>query len=150
MKVIFLEDVKGKGKKGEVKEVAVGYAHNYLLKNKLAKEATPANLRELKAQIAASEREEEEILQEAKALKDKLEKEENAIEIRTKAADDGRLFGSVTTKQIVEQAKKQMGITLDKRKMNMPTAMRAVGTQKLEIKLHPEVTATLTVRVLAE
>lgn len=150
MKVIFLEDVKGKGKKGEVKNVAIGYANNYLFKNKLAKEATPGSLNELKAQKIASDREEEEILKEAEELKEKLEKEENAIEIYTKAADDGRLFGSVTTKQIAEQAKKQLNISLDKRKINMPVPMRSVGTQKMEIKLHPEVIATLTVRVLAE
>lgn len=150
MKVIFLKDVKGKGKKGDVKEVAVGYAQNFLLKNGLAKEATPGNVKELDAQKKATAREEEAILKEAEEIKSQLENEENVIEIQTKAAEDGRLFGSVTTKQIAAQTKKQLGISLDRRKINMAVPMRAVGTQKMDVKLHPEVVATLTVRVLPE
>lgn len=150
MKVIFLKDVKGKGKKGDVKEVAVGYAQNFLLKNGLAKEATPGNVKELDAQKKATAREEEAILKEAEEIKIQLENEENVIEIQTKAAEDGRLFGSVTTKQIAAQTKKQLGISLDRRKINMAVPMRAVGTQKMDVKLHPEVVATLTVRVLPE
>lgn len=148
MKVIFLKDVKGKGKKGEVKEVAVGYAQNFLLKKGLAKEATPGNLSELTAQKKATAREEAEALKEAQEIKEQLEKEENAIEIKTKAADDGRLFGSVTSKQVAEETKKQLGIELDKRKIDMKMPMRAIGTQKMDVKLHPKVTASLTVRVL--
>lgn len=150
MKVIFLQDVKGKGKKGEVKNVADGYANNYLLKNGLAKEATSGNVKELEAQKKAKKREKAEELAEAKELKEMLEKDDNAIEIRTKAAEDGRLFGSVTTKQIAQEAKKQFGIKLDKRKIDMKIPMRSLGSQKMDVKLHKDVTAELTVRVLPE
>lgn len=150
MKVIFLQDVKGKGKKGEVKEVPNGYANNFLLKKGLAKEATSSAVSELKGKKKAKEKEEAEILQEAEELKVFLEKDENAIEIKTKAAEDGRLFGSVTTKQIASAAKKQLGVELDKRKIDMKVAMRSLGTQHLSVKVHPQVTAEITVRVLPE
>lgn len=150
MKVIFLQDVKGKGKKGEVKEVPNGYANNFLLKKGLAKEATSSAVSELKGKKKAKEKEEAEVLQEAEELKVFLEKDENAIEIKTKAAEDGRLFGSVTTKQIASAAKKQLGVELDKRKIEMKVAMRSLGTQHLSVKIHPQVTAEITVRVLPE
>lgn len=150
MKVIFLKDVKGKGNKGEVKDVAVGYGRNYLIKNGFAIQATPGNMKELEAQNKANEREEAEVLREAEEVKNKIEDKDNVVEIYTKAAEDGRLFGSVTTKQIAIKAKKQLGVSLDRRKMNMPMPMRSVGTQKIDVKIHPEVTGTLTVRVLPE
>lgn len=150
MKVIFLQDVKGKGKKGEIKEVPNGYANNFLLKKGLAKEATSSAVSELKGKKKAKEKEEAEVLQEAKELKDFLEKDETAVEIKTKAADDGRLFGSVTTKQIASAAKEQLNVELDKRKINMKVPMRSVGSQTLDVKIHPEVTAELKVRVLPE
>lgn len=150
MKVIFLQDVKGKGKKGEVKEVPNGYANNFLLKKGLAKEATSSSVSELEGKKKAQEKQEAEILEEAKELKEFLEKEENAIEIKTKAAEDGRLFGSVTTKQIASAAKKQLNVSLDKRKIDMNVPMRSLGTQKMDVKIHPQVTAEITVRVLSE
>lgn len=150
MKVIFLQDVKGQGKKGEVKNVSAGYANNYLIKNGLAKEATSGSLKELNAQKKAKKREEQEELEEAKKIKEMFEKDENTIEIRTKAADDGRLFGSVTTKQVANEVKKQLGVKLDKRKIEMKVPMRAVGTQTMSVKLHRDVTAELRVRVMAE
>ncbi|MEK6190505.1 MAG: 50S ribosomal protein L9 [Carnobacterium alterfunditum] len=150
MKVIFLADVKGKGKKGDIKNVADGYAHNFLLKNNLAKEATSASVSELKGKLKADEKKEEEILQESKKVKEFLEKEENAIEIKSKAADDGRLFGSVTTKQIAAAAEKQLNIKLDKRKIELPVPIRSLASMKIDVKIHPEVVATITVRVLPE
>lgn len=150
MKVIFLADVKGKGKKGDIKDVADGYAHNFLLKNNLAKEATSASVSELKGKIKADEKKEEEILQESKKVKEFLEKEENAIEIKSKAADDGRLFGSVTTKQIAAAAEKQLNIKLDKRKIELPVPIRSLASMKIDVKIHPEVVATITVRVVPE
>ncbi|MBT2733003.1 50S ribosomal protein L9 [Carnobacterium sp. ISL-102] len=150
MKVIFLADVKGKGKKGDIKNVADGYAHNFLLKNNLAKEATSASVSELKGKIKADEKKEEEILQESKKVKEFLEKEENAIEIKSKAADDGRLFGSVTTKQIAAAAEKQLNIKLDKRKIELPVPIRSLASMKIDVKIHPEVVATITVRVVPE
>ncbi|MFL2078380.1 50S ribosomal protein L9 [Marinilactibacillus psychrotolerans] len=146
MEVILLKDVKGTGKKGEIKNVSDGYANNFLLKKGLAKEATEAARKELNAKKKAVKREESEILESAKQDKKKIE--ENPIEIYEKAAEDGRLFGSVTTKQIAKEIEKQLGIKVDKRKINQEIPMRALGAQKVEVKLHKEVTAELTVRVL--
>lgn len=148
MEVILLKDVKGTGKKGETKNVSDGYANNFLIKKGLAKEATPAAKKELSMKKKAEQREEAEILEEAKKQKELLE--ENPIEIIEKAADDGRLFGSVTTKQIAKEIQKQLGIKVDKRKIDQALPMRAVGTQSVDIKLHKEVTADVTVRVLAQ
>lgn len=150
MKVIFLEDVKGKGKKGDVKNVADGYAHNFLIKNGLAKEATSGSLSELKGKVKAEEKQQAEIKQEAEELKALLEKESNAIVIKAKAAEDGRLFGSITTKQIAAAAQKQLGIKLDKRKIELNVPIRTVTSMKLDVKVHPEVVATMTVNVLPE
>ncbi|MFC6463493.1 50S ribosomal protein L9 [Marinilactibacillus sp. GCM10026970] len=147
MEVVLLKDVKGTGKKGEIKNVSDGYANNFLLKKGLAKEATNSAVKELSAKKNAMKREENEILEAAKQDKKKIE--ENAIELHEKAAEDGRLFGSVTTKQIAKELEKQLGIKVDKRKLNQPMPMRAVGSQNVEVKLHKEVTAELTVRVTA-
>lgn len=150
MKVIFLEDVKGKGKKGDIKNVADGYAHNFLIKNGLAKEATSGSLSELKGKVKAEEKQQAEIKQEAEELKALLEKESNAIVIKAKAAEDGRLFGSITTKQIAAAAQKQLGIKLDKRKIELNVPIRTVTSMKVDVKVHPEVVATMTVNVLPE
>ncbi len=116
MEVILLKDVKGTGKKGEVKNVSDGYANNFLLKKGLAKEATAGAKQELNMKKKAQKREEQEILEAAE--KDKETIENGSIEIKEKAADDGRLFGSVTTKQIAKELEKQLGIKVDKRKIN--------------------------------
>ncbi|MCA9765549.1 MAG: 50S ribosomal protein L9 [Carnobacterium sp.] len=150
MKVILLKDVKGKGKKGEVKNVADGYAHNFLIKNGLAKEATTGSLSELKGKIHAEEKQQAEIKQEAQEVKNLLEKESNALVIKSKAAEDGRLFGSITTKQISAAAQKQLGIKLDKRKIELNVPIRTVTSMKVDVKIHPEVVATMTVNVLPE
>ena len=146
MEVILLKDVKGTGKKGEVHEVADGYAQNYLLKNNLAKKATSGAKKVRNAKLEAKEREREEELEKAKEQKEILEN--NAVEIYEKAADDGRLFGSVTTMKIADAVEEQLGIKVDKRKMTQKIPMRALGTQNVEVKLHKKVTATLTVRAL--
>ena len=100
MKVIFLQDVKGKGKKGDVKNVADGYAQNFLIKNGLAKEATTASLSTLAGQKKAEEKHNAELLAQAKELKEFLEKEETVVTIKAKAGEDGRLFGAIPAKQI--------------------------------------------------
>lgn len=150
MKVILLKDVKGKGKKGEVKNVADGYAHNFLIKNGLAKEATTGSLSELKGKVQAEEKQQAEIKREAQETKELLEKESNAIQIKSKAAEDGRLFGSITTKQIAAAAQKQLGIKLDKRKIELNVPIRTVTSMKIDVKVHPEVIATMTVNVSPE
>ena len=146
MEVILLKDVKGTGKKGEIKTVSPGYANNFLLKKGLAKEATSGAKKELAMKEKAQQREEAEVLEEAK--KDKVTIENNPLEIKEKAAEDGRLFGSVTTKQIAKELQKQLGVKVDKRKIIQKMPMRSLGSQKLEVKLHREVSAELTVRVL--
>ncbi|KMY52124.1 50S ribosomal protein L9 [Peribacillus loiseleuriae] len=145
MKVIFLKDVKGKGKKGEVKNVADGYAHNFLLKQGLAVEANNANTKTLEAQKNKEDQLTAEELQQAKELKEKIEN--LTVELEAKAGEGGRLFGSITTKQIAEALQKKYGIKIDKRKMDLNEGIRSLGHTKLPVKLHHEVTATLTVSV---
>ncbi|AMX84965.1 50S ribosomal protein L9 [Geobacillus subterraneus] len=145
MKVIFLKDVKGKGKKGEIKNVADGYANNFLFKQGLAIEATPANVKALEAQKQKEQRQAAEELANAKKLKEQLEK--LTVEIAAKAGEGGRLFGSITSKQIAEALQAQHGLKLDKRKIELADAIRALGYTNVPVKLHPEVTATLKVHV---
>lgn len=147
MKVIFLKDVKGKGKAGEVKEVADGYARNHLLPNNLAIEATKSNLQALKAKKRSEEKKAQQIKQEAEQLKEKLEKME--VKITAKAGEGGRLFGAVTNKQIADVLKKQ-NIVIDRRKIELDEPIRSLGYTKVPIKIHPEVTATLNVHVVEE
>ncbi|EKN62372.1 50S ribosomal protein L9 [Neobacillus bataviensis LMG 21833] len=145
MKVIFLKDVKGKGKKGEVKNVADGYAHNFLIKQGLAVEANNASISSLDAQKKKEEKMAAEELADAKKLKDVLD--QITVELTAKAGEGGRLFGSITTKQVAEELQKKHGIKIDKRKMELTDAIRTLGHTKVPVKLHHEVTATLTVSV---
>jgi len=150
MKVIFLEDVKGKGKKGEVKEVPAGYAQNFLIKNKLAKEANKGSISELNAQKKAKEKIEAEIEAEAIALKEKIESEGFEVEIKAKSGEEGRLFGSIPSKQIADALTKQHKIKVDKRKLDLPQPIRHLGYTNVPFKLHPKVTAVLKVHVVTE
>lgn len=150
MKVIFLQDVKGKGKKGDVKEVPNGYAQNFLLKNNLAKEANKSSISQLAGQKKAQEKQEAEILEEAKELKGFLEKEETVVELKAKAGEDGRLFGSIPSKQIAEGLNKQYKVKLDKRKIELNNPIRTLGYTNVPVKLHHEVTATIKVHVVTE
>lgn len=145
MKVIFLKDVKGKGKKGEVKNVADGYARNFLIKQGLAVEATPGNLKQLENQKKKAAELAQQELEEAKQLKEQLENIK--VELSAKAGEGGRLFGSITNKQIASELKKTHNITIDRRKILLDDAIRSLGVTKVEVKLHPEVTATLAVHV---
>lgn len=145
MKVIFLKDVKGRGKKGEVKNVADGYAHNFLFKQGLAIEANQTNMSTLSAQQKKEEKVAAEELAEAKKLKEVIEKV--TVELTAKAGEGGRLFGSITTKQIAEELQKKHGIKIDKRKMELEDAIRTLGHTKVPVKLHHEVVATLDVHV---
>ncbi len=148
MKVIFLKDVKGRGKKGEVKDVAVGYAQNFLFKQGLAIEATPGNMANLKNQQKKEQKLEEEALQEAKNLKDEVEKLK--VEIKAKSGEGGRLFGSITNKQVADELKKTHNIKVDRRKIEMDQPIRTLGVTKVPVKLHHEVTATLNVHVVEQ
>ena len=146
MKVVFLEDVKGKGKKGEVKDVADGYA-NFLIKNRKAEEANAATISALKGQKKAEEKKQAEELAAAQELKGLLENDESIIKLSAKIGEDGRLFGSITTKQVAEALQKQHNVKLDKRKIELENPIRALGFTKMPVKIHPEVTAMLTVQV---
>ena len=148
MKVIFLKDVKGKGKKGEVKEVSTGYAQNFLLKNNVAIEATPSNMSQLEGQKTRQKKDAAAELAEAKELKEQVEK--LTVELKAKTGEDGRLFGSITSKQIGQALEKQNKIKVDRRKMDLPEPIRALGFTNVQIKLHPDVTATLKVHVTEE
>ncbi len=148
MKVILLQDVKGKGKKGEVKEVPVGYAQNFLFKNNLAIEANSGNLSKLEGQQKKVQKDAAEELDEAKALKEKIEGV--TVEMKAKSGEGGRLFGSITTKQIAEALNKAESIKVDRRKMDLPDAIRALGFTNVPIRIHPDVIATLKVHVTEE
>lgn len=150
MKVIFLQDVKGKGKKGDIKEVPNGYAQNFLIKNNLAKPANNESMAELKGKQKAKEKQAAEVLAEAKELKALLEKEETVVKINAKAGEDGRLFGSIPSKQIADALNKQYKIKIDKRKIELDQPIRALGFTQVPVKLHPQVTATINVHTIQE
>lgn len=150
MKVIFLQDVKGKGKEGEVKDVPNGYAQNYLFKNNLAKEANQGNVAEMRGKEQAQEQKEAENLREAQNLKNTLEDENTVVEIPAKVGEDGRLFGSVPSKQIAQALNKQYQIKVDKRKIELKEPIRSIGFTDVPVKLHPEVTASIKVHVVEE
>lgn len=146
MKVILLEDVKGQGKKGETKNVSEGYARNYLLPRNLAQEATAVNLQELQAHKDAQTQREAHEVEVAKRLAEQLSS--LRITVGAQAGDGGRLFGAVTTKHIGDAIVKQ-GYDIDKRKIQLPEPIKSLGGHQVHIKLHPEVTATVTVFVEA-
>lgn len=148
MKVIFTQDVKGKGKKGEVKDVPVGYANNYLIKNKLAVEATAGNLKQLEQQNKAAEAERQQEIDDAKQLKVQLADIE--VEVSAKTGEGGKMFGSVSSKQIAEALKAQHDIKLDKRKMDLPNGIHALGYTNVPVKLDKEVEGTIRVHTVEQ
>ncbi|MEC0301653.1 50S ribosomal protein L9 [Terribacillus saccharophilus] len=145
MKVIFTEDVKGKGKKGQVKEVPDGYARNYLLKNKLAVPATTGNVKVQEAKDNKQHQLELQEVEDAKKLRETLAN--LTVEVKAKSGEGGRLFGSITSKQIADELKKTHKIKLDKRKIELSEPIRALGYRDLDVKLHPEVTGKVKVHI---
>lgn len=148
MKVIFTQDVKGKGKKGEVKEVPVGYANNFLLKKNYAVEATPGNLKQLELQKKRAKQERQQEIEDAKALKETLSNIE--VEVSAKTGEGGKLFGSVSTKQITEALKAQHDIKIDKRKMDLPNGIHSLGYTNVPVKLDKEVEGTIRVHTVEQ
>ncbi|WP_044641402.1 50S ribosomal protein L9 [Risungbinella massiliensis] len=148
MKVILLQDVKGTGKKGEIKEVAEGYAQNFLLKRKLALPASDGNLNTLKDQKERDERKKEAEVESAKELAKKLEGLK--VVISAKSGDGGRLFGAVSSKQVAEELKKQHQVKVEKKKLVLAEPIRTLGFTQIPVKLHPKVTATLQVQVVEQ
>ncbi|QIL45986.1 50S ribosomal protein L9 [Vagococcus coleopterorum] len=150
MKVIFVKDLKGQGKKGDIKEVAVGYGQNFLIKNGYAKEATASAVSELKGQKKAEQKAEDIVKREAEKLKETLETEGFEVVIKAKAGEDSRLFGSVPSKQVTDALKKQHDIKIDKRKLDLPNPIRVLGYTDVKVKLHSKVNATLRVHLIKE
>lgn len=148
MKVIFIEDVRGKGKRGEVKNVAAGYAQNFLIKNHKAIEATKSNMAQLKAEQNREEKDYEADLAAAKVTKGKIEDDKTVVEIPAKAGTDGRLFGSVTTKKISEELDKQFGIKVDKHKMSLGEGAKALGYVNVPAKIFDTVEAVIRVHIV--
>lgn len=148
MKVILLEDVKSLGKKGQIVNVSDGYARNYVLPKKLGVEASSANLNDLKLQKANADKVAQQQLEAARATAAELETKE--VVLTMKSGEGGRAFGSVSSKEIAAAAKEQCGMELDKKKIQLPEAIKALGVYQVSIKLHPQVTGTLTVKVVEE
>ena len=141
MKVVLLADVKGSGKKGELVNVSDGYARNFLFPKKLAKEANAQALNELKN---AEESKAFKIKQETEAAQASADKiNGTSVSILAKAGQGGKLFGSVTAKEIAEAIKKQYGVDVDKRKIDTKGDMKAFGTYECEVKLYSGITATV-------
>jgi len=147
MKVIFLQDVKGQGKKGQVKDLSEGYVRNFLLPQGLAKLASDGNLKTLEVQHASEQKRKDKEKLDAQELGKKLE--EMTIVIKTKAGEGGRLFGAITSKQIGE-ALAAKGIKVDKRKIELEDPIRTLGVTQVVVKLHPEVKAKLSVQASEE
>ena len=145
MKVILLQDLKSLGKKGDIVKVSDGYARNMILPKKLGVEATPKNLNDLKLQKANEEKVAQENLEAAQAFAKDLEDKE--VIVKLKVGEGGKIFGSVSTKEISEAAKEQLNLDIDKRKLQLPSPIKALGVTQVPVKLHPQVTGTLKVFV---
>lgn len=145
MEVILLEDVKNVGKKGDVVKVNDGYGRNVLIKKNQAVEATNKNLNDWKLKKANDDKIAAENLEAAKELGKKIEASE--ITVAIKVGEGGKTFGSVSSKEIAEEVKAQLGFDVDKKKVQLKDAIKAVGTHEVKIKLHPQVTTTLKVNV---
>ena len=145
MQVILLEDVKALGKKGEIVKVSDGYATNFVLPKKLGVLATAANLNELKVQKKREDKAAAEQLAAAKEFAAQIE--EKIIRVSIKSGEGGKVFGSVSSTEISVEAKKQFGFDIDKKKIQLSEPIKAFGSYEIPVKLHPQVTAKLTVAV---
>ncbi len=146
MKVILLKDIKGTGKKGDVINASDGHARNYLIPRGLAKEATDGNVKELEHQNASKVKREEDALAAAKKLAEDISKLE--ITFKTKAGEGGRLFGSITNKDISDLIKTNHKLDIDKKKIVLDQPIRTLGTTNVTIKVYPKVTAQIKVHVI--
>ena len=148
MKVVLLEDVKDLGKKGELVNASDGYVRNFLFPRKLAVEATAGRLKEIEDKKSSMKNKKEMELKAAKELADRLSKVE--ISFKTKAGENGKLFGSITSKDVADAIKAQQKIAVDKKKIVLHEAIKALGTYQVEIKVYPEVSAKINVKVIEE
>lgn len=145
MEVILLQDVKSLGKKGDMVKVNDGYARNFILPKKLGIEATNKNINDLKLQKANEEKVAAQIYEEAKEFAGKIE--EKAIAMTIKAGEGGKIFGSLSSKEIAKAASDQLELEIDKKKMQLPEPIKTLGTHLIPVKVHPKVTAQLKVVV---
>lgn len=148
MKVILKEDIKSLGKKGEIVEVSDGYARNFILKKNKGVEANSSNLNDLKLKKANDDKIAQEQYETAKELGKQIEA--GQIQVSIKMGEGGKAFGSVSSKEIAEEVKKQLDLTIDKKKVQLKEAIKVPGTHVVPIKLHPKVTADLKVLVTEE
>jgi len=148
MKVILLEDVKGTGKKGQIVNASDGHARNFLIPRKLAAEATKTNMAELEKQQKTAERKRQEEVSAAQELARRIEAVN--VKIPMKVGENGKMFGSVSNKEIAEALSKQGGIEIDKKKIVLPELIKTLGERKISIKLFAETNALLTLEIVAE
>ena len=148
MKLILLEDVKGVGKKGDVINKSDGYAINFLIPKKLAVEATKSNINDLELKKKSEEKRQKEELEEAKRLGDELK--DKVVKVSVKAGENGKVFGSVTNKEIAAALLQQTGIDIDKKKISFGEPIKMVGSRIVKIKLHPKVTIEMAVEIAGE
>lgn len=148
MKLILLEDVKGVGKKGDLVNKNDGYALNFLIPKKLAVEATNANINELQFKKKAEEKKKKEELDEATRIGEELK--EKIVKVKVKAGENGKVFGSVTNKEIAAALAAQTGMEIDKKKITFDDPIKMVGRRIVKVKLHPQVTVELTVEITGE
>lgn len=148
MKIILLQDVKSLGKQGEIVDVSDGYARNFILPKKVGVEANSKNMNDLKLQKANEEKRAQELLDAAKELAKVLETKE--VVVKMKSGEGGKTFGSISSKEIAAEAKKQCDLELDKKKIQLPEPIKALGAYEVTVKLHPKVSAKLKVKVIEE
>ena len=148
MKVILTEDVKALGKAGEIVEVSDGYARNFILKKKKGVEANSKNLNDLKLKKANDDKLKEEQYEAAKELGAKIEA--GKVERSIKTGEGGKACGSIASKEIAAEVKEQMGLEIDKKKIQLKESIKTLGTHTVPVKLHPKVTAELKVIVTEE
>lgn len=146
MKIILLQDEKKLGRKGDIIEASEGYARNYILPKKIGVEATAKNMNDLKLQKANDAKIAQELLDAAKALAEELSSKQVIVKI--KAGEGGKAFGSVSTKEIAAAVKEQHNLEIDKKKIQLPEALKSFGSYEVSVKLHPQVTGKLTVKVV--
>lgn len=145
MKIILLQDVKSVGKKGDIIDANDGYARNFLIPKKMGVPANAENMNNLKLQKSNEAKVAQEQLEEAQNFAKELESKEVVLSI--KAGEGGRTFGAVSSKEIANAYKEQCGITIDKKKIQLPESIKNFGVYEVKIKLHPKVTGTLKVKV---
>lgn len=145
MKVILKQDVKGLGKKEQMVEASDGYARNFLLPKGLAVEATSSNVNIMKTKKEAEAQKKDREVAQAKELAKKIK--DITVTLKVKAGENGKLFGSITSKDVAEALKSQQKLDIDKKKLVMPDSLKAVGTFEVEVKLYPEINSKFTVKI---